>query len=179
MIGMMAACKPKISESFVDPAEFRAAMREMAAGVTIVTSGVGVHRRGLTATAVCSLSADPPALLVCVNRDAECHRAILDHGMFCVNVLGASSEALAGRFAGRDGIRGVERFAAGSWGTMATGAPVLQDAVAAFDCSLRESMDGGTHSIFIGQVEAITIGSSQAALIYRAGLFSLVDSTKT
>jgi flavin reductase (DIM6/NTAB) family NADH-FMN oxidoreductase RutF len=171
---MMAAVRPKTEDCFVEPAAFRAAMRELAAGVTIVTSGEGVNRRGLTATAVCSLSADPPTLLACINRDAECHRAILDHGMFCVNVLGAGGEGLAARFAGRDGVRGVDRFLRGSWSALATGAPVLEDAVASFDCSLREVLDGGTHSIVIGQVEALAVGASQPALVYRAGLFSHV-----
>lgn len=171
---MMAAARRKTRDSFVEPAAFRSAMRELAAGVTIVTSGVGLHRRGLTATAVCSLSVEPPTLLACINREAECHRVILEHGMFCVNVLGAASEALAARFAGRDGVRGAERFLHGDWGTLTTGAPVLGNAVAAFDCSLLEVLDGGTHSICIGRVEAVAVGASQPALVYRAGLFAHV-----
>jgi flavin reductase (DIM6/NTAB) family NADH-FMN oxidoreductase RutF len=171
----MIACNVKVKPRMIDPAEFRAAMRELAAGVAIVTAGSGACRRGMTATAVCSLSATPPALLVCVNRDADCHKTILEYGAFCVNLLGSAGETLASRFAGRTGERGAERFGVGRWGMLSTGAPVLQDAVASFDCILRETVDAGTHSIFIGDVDAVTTGAGNSALVYRGGRFSSVE----
>ena len=171
----MIACKAKVEPTMTDPADFRAAMRELAAGVAIVASGSGHRRRGMTATAVCSLSAEPPALLVCVNRNAECHKTILECGSFCVNLLGSEGEALASRFAGRTGERGVERFSDEHWGVLSTGAPVLLDAIASFDCTLREAIDAGTHSIFVGDVEAVMVEASRSALIYRAGRFAVVE----
>lgn len=145
-------------------------MREVASAVTIVTSGSGELARGLTATAFSSLSAEPPSVLVCVNRDSECHQTISQSDSFCVNVLGASSHQLANRFAGRDGIRGLARFKIGEWLILSTGAPVLADALVAFDCRLRKSVDAGSHTIFIGDVAAI-LRTSRDAFIYRKSEF--------
>ncbi|MGI6245917.1 MAG: flavin reductase family protein [Pseudochelatococcus sp.] len=158
----------------VSPAEFRNAMREVASGVSIISSGRSGRARGLTATAFASLSAEPPAVLVCVNRDSECHRTILETGAFCLNILKAEDEALAHRFAGRGGIRGHERFLEGNWMTLATGSPVLSHALVAFDCLLRESVASHTHMIFIGDVAAISSAGSGSALVYRAGAFSAI-----
>ncbi|MDQ0391398.1 flavin reductase family protein [Labrys monachus] len=158
--------------SLVDASDFRAAMRELAAGVTIVTAGREGDRRGLTATAVCSVSADPPTLLVCVNRDAEGHAAILASGAFCVNVAAAEHRGLAERFAGRGGARGAERFEVGDWRSLSTGAPALADAVAVFDCRVIKAIDWGTHTVFLGAVAATTISPERAALLYRAGAFA-------
>jgi flavin reductase (DIM6/NTAB) family NADH-FMN oxidoreductase RutF len=156
----------------VDAGEFRAAMRELAAGVTIVTAGTADGRRGLTATAVCSVSADPPTLLVCVNRSTEGHAAIAQSRAFCVNVVGAEQRSLAERFAGRDGTHGAERFAFGRWDRLVTGVPVLGDAVAAFDCRVIEALSWTTHTIFIGAVAATRVSPARPSLIYRAGAFA-------
>jgi len=156
----------------VDADAFRAAMRELAAGVTIVTAGTADGRRGLTATAVCSVSADPPTLLACINRATDGHAAIAAAGHFCVNVVAAEHRDLAERFAGRDGSHGVERFERGDWDRLVTGAPVLADAVAAFDCRVVEAMSWGTHTIFIGRVAATRIAPARAGLVYRAGAFA-------
>ncbi|MFE0756767.1 flavin reductase family protein [Inquilinus sp. NPDC058860] len=158
--------------AFVGQDDFRAAMRELAGGVAIVTTGTGDDRRGLTATAVCSLSAEPPTLLACVNRSAESHAAILRHGAFCVNLTAGEHQALAERFAGRAGVRGAERFAAGQWITLATGAPVLADAPAAFDCTVLDALERGSHTIFIGGVKAVHVTPRRPALVYRSGLFA-------
>lgn len=155
-----------------DAADFRAAMRELATGVTIITAGREGARRGLTATAVCSVSAEPPTLLVCVNRSAEGHAAIREHGAFCVNVIAAEHQPLAERFAGRDGARGAARFEHGEWHALATGAPVLADAIAAFDCQLVQAIDAGTHTVFLGAVTATKVSPRRAALLYRAGAFA-------
>ncbi|MGH6859113.1 MAG: flavin reductase family protein [Phyllobacterium sp.] len=159
------------SSKSVDASEFREAMREVASGVTIVTSGSGERARGMTATAFNSLSAEPPSVLVCVNRDAECHRVITDTGVFCINVLGAAARQLANHFAGRDGVKGAARFQMGDWATLSTGAPVLTDALVAFDCRLREAIDAGTHTIFIGDVAALSKTGGNA-LVYRQSGFA-------
>lgn len=156
----------------VDGDAFRAAMRELAAGVTIVTAGTADGRRGLTATAVCSVSADPPTLLACINRATDGHAAIAASGHFCVNVVAAEHRDLAERFAGRDGARGAARFERGDWDCLVTGAPVLADAVAAFDCRVVEALSWGTHTIFIGRVAATRVAPARPALVYRAGVFA-------
>ncbi|MCK0198944.1 flavin reductase family protein [Ancylobacter sp. 6x-1] len=147
-------------------------MRELAAGVTVITALGPQGPRGLTATAVCSVSADPPTLLVCVNRATEGHAAIVASRAFCVNVTAHEHRPLAEHFAGRGGLRGAERFAHGAWRRLVTGAPVLEDAIAAFDCRVMETMEWGTHTVFIGAVAATHAADpARPALVYRAGAF--------
>ncbi|HSI40906.1 MAG TPA: flavin reductase family protein [Xanthobacteraceae bacterium] len=162
-----------VADVLAEAADFRTAMRELAAGVTLVTAEGAHGPRGLTATAVCSVSAEPPTLLVCVNRASEGHAAIAAAGAFCVNVMAHEHRALAEHFAGRSGAHGAERFAHGAWRTLATGAPVLEDAIAAFDCRVVRTLDWGTHTVFLGAVAATsTAAPARAALIYRAGAFA-------
>lgn len=156
--------------------EFLAAMRQLAGAVSIVTTRHGARRAGLTATAVCSLSIEPPRLLACVNKSAGAHDHIGAGGRFCVNVLGVQHVNLAQRFAGALGIEGEERFADGAeWSELATGAPVLADALAAFDCRVHQAIDSASHTIFIGDVER-TADNCGAPLIYLDGTYRTADS---
>ena len=123
-----------------DTGDFIAGMRRLAAGVTLVTAAHRGARSGLTATAVCSVSAEPPQLLACVGRDADAHDPIRAAGAFAVNVLASHQRPLAERFAGAVDLCGADRFDAGAWTTLATGAPVLDPCLAAFDCTLAEAL---------------------------------------
>ncbi len=160
------------------PDEFKRAMRRFAAGVTLVTTAGRDGRAGLTATAMCSLSADPPRLLVCVNRDSAPNRAIAAAKRFCVNILGQKHRALALRFAGATGVQGEERFAQGRWGKAATGAPVLIDALASFDCTLADAIESGTHTIFVGDVRAASVATRGSPLVYEGGGFQALAAPK-
>jgi flavin reductase (DIM6/NTAB) family NADH-FMN oxidoreductase RutF len=148
------------------PEAFVAAMRLLPAGVTIVTSGPVGRRNGFTATAVCSVAADPPHLLVCANRGMETHGTILETGHFAVNVLSLGQEALADRFGGRLGIDGEARFQAADWHTLASGAPILASACAAFDCRVTQRLTVATHDVIIGRVLAATDREAAAPLAY-------------
>ena len=161
-----ALAEPVVS---ADPAAFREGMRQLAAGVTIVTTSIGEHRNGLTATAVCSLSAEPPMLLACVNREAGAHDPTLQSRVFCVNLLGAKHLDLAAQFASSS--RTPERFTTGNWGTLATGAPVLMDALASFDCLLGQTLRAETHTVLTGRVQAVRIDTTQEPLLYSRGAF--------
>ncbi len=158
----------------VPPAQFVAGMRLHAAGVTIVTTLLGERPSGLTATSVCSVSAEPPQLLVCVNRDAEANAAIRASGRFCVNVLAAGQQGLADRFAGRLGHVGAERFRGIAWRRLVTGAPVLEGCRVAFDCTLVRAVEAGTHTIFVGLVKAVASRPELAPLVYHEGEYGLV-----
>jgi flavin reductase (DIM6/NTAB) family NADH-FMN oxidoreductase RutF len=149
-------------------------MRELAGTVTVVTAGKGIDRRGLTATAVCSLSAEPPSLIACVHRLTGAHDAISRYRSFCVNVIGPEHVSLADRFAGRDGTTGIDRFAAGRWTVLETGAPVLEDAVAAFDCDLLDGMERETHSVFVGGVRAVRVAPRHSPLLYCTGRYQIL-----
>jgi len=154
----------------IDADTYKQGMRQLAAAVTIVTTEHEGQRCGLTATAVCSLSADPPTLLVCVNRSAAAHDRIKLGRRFCVNVLSDEDAALSRRFAGLE--KGEARFTAGVWRTAVTGAPVLDHALASFDCELIEQVEAGTHTIFIGRVHAVETRPGRRPLLYADGDYS-------
>jgi flavin reductase len=149
----------------VNSAAFAAGMRRLAGAVTLVTTADVAGRHGLVATAVTSLSADPPSLLVCVNRAASAHSALARAGILCVNVLSAEAEAIAAGFS--DPARRAERFSSGHWRSARTGAPVLDEALVAFDCRIERVIDHGSHSVFIAAVAAIFHGTTcEEPLIY-------------
>lgn len=150
----------------VSTAEFLAGMRRLAAGVTIVTARHGGVPAGMTATAVCSLTAEPPSLLACIQRGTDTHDAIAGSGGFAVNLLTTRHRRLSDLFGGREGSFGPARFARGRWADGSTGAPLLRDAAAVFECRLRESLAASTHTVFIGEVVAVTLGEGEP-LVYR------------
>lgn len=132
-------CAPSI---FVD------AMSRAVNGVSIVTTDGPHGRFGLTVSSMTSVSAGPPMLLVCINRDAVPHDAIRGNGRFAINVLAASQQSLADRFAGR--AAHAYNFDA-AWDTR-TELPRVKDAAAWFECRLASAMSFGSHSIFVGEV---------------------------
>lgn len=156
----------------VETAVFREAMRRLAAGVTIVTAVHDGEKGGLTATAVCSLSADPPQILVCVNRSAHAHDLIHKGDRMCVNVLAHDQQILAARFAGQGGVTGAERFLAGDWIADKTGVPVLSDALASFECVVAERVSASTHTIFIGKVVGVRVRAAGRPLLYASGAYA-------
>lgn len=152
---------------------FRAGMRRLAGGVTIITSLDAEGRRcGITATAVCSLSTEPPSLIACVNRSTSIAAVVEQRGVFAVNVLAEDQRGVAETFAGRTGHAREDRFAVGEWIDDGTGAPVLADASVSFDCKLAEIHEFGTHMILIGQVVSTRCADGETPpLIYGDGAF--------
>jgi flavin reductase (DIM6/NTAB) family NADH-FMN oxidoreductase RutF len=148
---------------------FRVAMRHLASGVCLVTHGVGGARAGMTATAVASLSLDPPTLIVCVNRAAPAYAGLRPGAAFGVSVLGADHREFAERFAGRTGEEGAERFREGRWRMSPNGAPLLWDALAAFACEVEEIVERHTHAVVIGCVKHAAAASDGGALVYWRG----------
>ena len=155
----------------ISDSDFKEGMRHLAASVTVITVVHNKIKDGLTATAACSVSAEPPQLLVCVNRAASAHNLIQDEGVFGVNVLARNQEDIAKRFAGIDGSDRLERYLLGEWTQMVTGAPILEGALACFDCQVAKSMKAGTHSIFIGRIVGINYKTGDP-LIYGDGQFT-------
>lgn len=154
----------------VDASEFRAAMGRFPGAVTIVTALSGTERRGITATAVCSVTAEPPSLLVCLNRKTGTCAAVRETGRFNVNLLPDPASPLALRFAGAGGVTGEDKFAEGDWLEDARGLPLLAGALVGFSCDVSEVLEAGSHAIFIGQIGAIRL-SEGAALIYERARF--------
>jgi flavin reductase (DIM6/NTAB) family NADH-FMN oxidoreductase RutF len=162
------------SLTIVTPQIFIQGMRQLASGVTLITTAHEGRRAGLTATAVCSVSAEPPQLLACINRRSETHLVIDQSGVFAINVLARDQHRLAQIFAGAGDVYGDSRFDQAGWMELATGAPVLASCLATFDCRVVEKMAAATHSIFIGKVEAITLEPELAPLVYVEGDYGLI-----
>ncbi|MBL0372809.1 flavin reductase family protein [Rhizobium sp. KVB221] len=153
---------------------FRSAMRQVAGAVTIVTTrGVNGEPRGVTATAVCSLTVDPPSVIACINRETWVGQFAPESKNFCVNVLARDQQSVAETFAGRTELSATDRFQVGGWSDAQTGAPVLEGAIASFDCELEQAVDFATHVILIGRVQK-TVSDNSAAepLVYVGGAFT-------
>lgn len=150
----------------LSPALYRNAMSRYAGHVQIVTTALGEERRGVTVTAACSVSDNPASVLVCINAGNPSNTIFEQSGRFVLNALGSHHRPLAEAFAGMGKLPVEERFAKAEWLSMATGAPVLADALAAFDCTLVEAKTVATHMILIGRVEAVHFGPLEPPLIY-------------
>jgi flavin reductase (DIM6/NTAB) family NADH-FMN oxidoreductase RutF len=158
----------------VDAEQFKAGMRTLAGAVNIITSTHAGHRYGMTATAVCSATADPPTVLACINKLATTHGAVAKSRVFCVNVLRAEDWELSTSFSGALSVEG--RFKTRDWTRLATGSPVLIDALVCFDCRVVKRMAHGTHTIFLGQVEQVLFGKKGKPLLYSEGQYAKLAS---
>jgi flavin reductase (DIM6/NTAB) family NADH-FMN oxidoreductase RutF len=158
------------SSAEVSASVFREAMGHFATGVTVVTSvdedGEPV---GTTASAVTSLSLDPPLVLVCFDRASLTLRAIRTHGAFVVNVLAAPQQHLSANFA--------RRGLAAAWDGVRhrpgpTGSPRLHGVLAALECAVENRLPGGDHEIVVGRVQDVEISDDRAApLLYWRGSY--------
>lgn len=156
----------------VSALEHRNGMRHVAVGVSIIAAADGATRAGLTATAVCSVTADPPRLVVFVNKNVVADQVIRNSGALCVNVLAGEQEDVAKAFAGMiEGVHGDTRFGYGRWNTLATGAPALEGALTSFDCRVVKVYDESTHHAFLCEVLATRERNDGEALIYLNGGF--------
>jgi flavin reductase (DIM6/NTAB) family NADH-FMN oxidoreductase RutF len=174
----MSAQVALMNSSFEHPpvatADFCKAMRNLAGHCAVIASGDAEQRAGLTVTAVCSLTAQPPRLLVCINRNVYAHGVISACGHLSVNVLGSQQEPIARRFAGMvEGVAGEQRFDEGAWVPGISQVPVLSDALVSFECRLVEAIPASTHDMFI--CEVIQVAGQMAEedpLIYFNGQFA-------
>ncbi len=132
----------------------RAMMGRFATGVTVVAARQGPLLAGMTANAIASISIDPPLLMASINRTSETHTAIVGSHSFAVSVLSADQQPIAECFALPNSAEKLQRFCDASWHEAETGSPILDGAIAYFDCRLTASYPAGTHSIFIGEIVA-------------------------
>jgi flavin reductase (DIM6/NTAB) family NADH-FMN oxidoreductase RutF len=148
---------------------FRQAMRRVASTVNVITICVGGEPMGITATAMSSISLDPPSLLVCINRTASMHGQMEDVSHFRVNVLHRDQADVAQIFADR--ARQALRFGDG-WTVDCERPPRLVDAQASLLCRRIDHHRFGTHSIFIGQVEEVAVREGIDPLVYVNGRYA-------
>jgi cob(II)yrinic acid a,c-diamide reductase len=162
-----------LKKNSVEPRHYRDAMAQFAGAVHVVTTDGAAGRRGVTVIAACSVSDDPPMILVCLNRIRPDNDCFAENGVFALNTLAASQKPVADAFSGLGGLSQEERFAKGEWETISTGAPVLAGALASFDCTLVEARDMATHRVLFGKVTGLRIGDSVAPLIYHRRAYIL------
>ena len=148
------------------PVLFREAMRQLVGGVCIITVSVGKERLGFTATAVMSLSDNPPTLAVGINKSTSAYASIVKSRRFGVNILSHTQKELADIFAGRCGVDGADRFQFAEWTDCRGNPPALKNALAFFDCSCTDCVDVSTHSLIIAHAKQIAVTSSGSPLIY-------------
>ncbi len=144
---------------------FRDAMRHFPAGVTLVTIKAGEEVHGLTVSALASVSPEPPLVSVMIDHRHHAYQLLERPGaVFAVSFLGEDQMELSNRFAW---LKDEDRFEAGRWTTAATGAPVLTDAVGWLDCTIHSRHAAGTHTVYIGEVQASAVPRpDQPPLVY-------------
>ncbi|MEP6945733.1 MAG: flavin reductase family protein [Acidobacteriota bacterium] len=148
--------------------EFRAALSNFASGVTVVTTTDAAGRmHGITVSAFCSVSLDPPMVLICIEKTTASHYAFEESEIFVVNILAAHQRDVSERFASPY----LDKFAGVDFEVGMLGAPILSGALVNLECRLRHSLNGGDHSIFVGEVEDARFDSGQP-LVYFAGEYS-------
>lgn len=155
----------------VTPEAFRDAIGHFASGVTVITAAHGGRHFGSTASAVSSLSLEPPMLLVCLNRQSSTGRAVGEAGHFAVNVLAHDQGTVARRFASKAD----DKFAGLEVTTGEGGVPLLADALAQYECRVVEHVTGGTHSVFLAEVDRARTREGGAPLAYFRGEFGRLE----
>jgi len=148
-------------------ADFKAAMGRFTTGVTVVTTALGSQRAGITVNAFCSVSLDPPLVLVCIERTAHIHDLLIEAGVFAVNLLAERQDEVARCFATSSDRRNYE-FCDCETGVVQTGAPVLRDTLGFLDCVITDVFPGGDHSIVVGRVEALGAADRKPLVYYRS-----------
>jgi flavin reductase (DIM6/NTAB) family NADH-FMN oxidoreductase RutF len=148
----------------IDRTELRRVMGHFATGVTVITTrGDDGRAYGLTANSLCSVSLEPPLLLVCVDKRAESHAVFEKSGVFAVNILGHEHEELSRRFA----VSGGEKFVDVEHRSGTTGAPLLDGVLGVVECRIVAVHDAGDHTIYIGEVEHLETASGDPLLFFR------------
>ncbi|HEY0212192.1 MAG TPA: flavin reductase family protein, partial [Paenirhodobacter sp.] len=144
----------------------KAAMRHYAAGVTVITTGVGDARRGVTATAFTSVTMDPPTVLVCVNRGGATNPAMREAGRFCVNILAEGQDEACAAFSGQRGLMGADQFSPFEWRSCGGQGGALDGALASIACTVSGMVEQGTHTIFLGRVDEVLLTPSARPLLH-------------
>ncbi|MDJ0850231.1 MAG: flavin reductase family protein [Myxococcota bacterium] len=151
----------------IDAELFKDVCRRWTTGVTIVTARADDRIHGMTVSAFCEVSLQPPLVLVCADKQAHTKPLIEEGRVFAVNVLARGQEALSNKFASKQDEW--QRFDGLDWETAKTGAPLLPGTVAGLDCRLVATHDAGDHVIFVGEVEWARVDADAAPLLYSGG----------
>lgn len=155
----------------VTGAEFRAALGRWASGVAIVTSAAGDEIHGMTVSAFTSVSLDPPLVAICADKTSNTLTLISKSGVFAVNILSSTQQALSDRFASKRDEH--LRFAGLDWRPGVTGSPILPGVLAALDCRVVATHDAGDHLLYVASVEWVELFAGEP-LVYHGGTYRAV-----
>lgn len=155
----------------VDDAQFKLAMSHFASGVTVVTTELDGRPYGLTVASFASLSLHPPLVLVCIENAVKSHDALASSKRFGVSILGAEQADISGRFASKAD----DKFAGIVTRRGETGVPLIAGALCTIECSVREQLPGGDHTIFVGEVLATQVREG-APLVYFRSAYRQIDA---
>ncbi|KPV43692.1 flavin reductase family protein [Alicyclobacillus ferrooxydans] len=147
--------------------QFRHALGRFASGVTIVTTAYKDQLNGLTVSAFCSVSLNPPYILICVDKGSSANPAIQGAKAFAVNILTDAQSHLSNHFARRTD----DKFSGVSYRLGQLGMPLLDDTLGYLECTIAQQVDAGDHYIYIGQVEHASVDSSAVPLMYYNGSY--------
>ncbi|MGD9920997.1 MAG: flavin reductase family protein [Pseudorhodoplanes sp.] len=158
----------------IDARTFWHALGMRMVGVSVVTAQGEDGPAGFLALSATHVTADPPSMLVSIDDRTQALKAILHGRHFAINYLSASDQELADSFGGRGSLKGADRFESGRWRTLATGAPVLNDAIGAIDCSLAETFRFHSTTIAVGRVVAFDLSERSNALVFFGGRYRTI-----
>jgi len=154
---------------------FRDGMARLAGAVNVITTDGPQGFAGITATAVCSVTDQPPTLLTCINRSSYAYSIFNNNGVLCVNVLSADQQDVAQLFSDRN-VTMPERIKRVSTDRLSTGSPALHGALVSFDCRIVQQQQLGSHDVFIAEVQAIKVGGNTTGLTYFQRAYHTVGS---
>jgi flavin reductase (DIM6/NTAB) family NADH-FMN oxidoreductase RutF len=162
-----------VTPATVDMKQFWQAIGQRATGSTIVTARSASGPAGLLGLSATHLCADPPTMMVSVDRRTSALPTILEARHFAINYLSSGQRELADIFGGKSDLKGSDRFSTASWGSLATGAPTLADAVGVVDCEWVETIERYHVAIVLGRVIATSSNSAAVPLVhFRGGYLS-------
>lgn len=146
-------------------------MGRFATGVSVVAARQGPLLAGMTANAIASISVDPPIMMASISRRAETHGAIIGSHAFAISVLSRDQRAVADCFAQPTTADKLKRFCDAEWHEAETGSPILEGALAYFDCRLTARHDGGDHTVFLGEIVAAGFREDAEPLLWYASAY--------
>ena len=152
--------------------EFRSALGRFVSGVTVVTTLDKENQPvGITVSAFSSVSLEPPLVLACIEKRASVHDYLSEGTHFAVNILAEDQEQLSRRFSSKD----QDRFNGTGYREGATGAPLLEGALAYIECRVVHAFPGGDHTIVVGEVESVSVADHRPLAYYRGGYTQLAS----
>ena len=163
----------------VSQTDFREALSCTAATVSVVTTDGPDGRAGLTVSSMCSVSDDPPSVLVCVNQASGVCDLIRNNGVICINVLRVGHSSIADGFSGRVADSSRDPFDYADWDTLVTGAPAMLQALVSLDCRIKQELRYGTHYVFVAEVEGLSLNTPGKPLVYNARTYQPLGNSES